>query len=78
MPLSIPEHPAISADLEDLLHKIMEKDTEKRIGIKDIMEHRWFQTDPINVAIFTNKELGNQRARSRLQVRSISPHHTCL
>ena len=72
-PLAIPTRPSISADLKDLLYKIMVKDPTQRISMKGIMEHRWFQTDLPEGAMDMNKKL--QKQKSGIQVRSILSHH---
>jgi len=48
----------ISADSRDLLKKLLEKDPEKRITIKDILSHPWLgdAPDPKDVELFSEAE----------------------
>ena len=41
----IPDRPAISDEAKDLIRKILVKDPAKRLDIRQIQEHPWFQKD---------------------------------
>ena len=65
-PFAVAEYPVLSADLKDLLQKIMVKNPLQRIDMAGIMRHPWFQTDLPEGAMQMNSRL--QKQKSGIQV----------
>eukprot|EP00210_Caulerpa_lentillifera_P003306 g3157.t1 len=75
-PLTFPQHKKSSADLRDLLSKMLEKDPNERITLDQIMKHKWFQVYLPEGALALNENIESRQngLKSEAEIAELIEH----
>eukprot|EP00210_Caulerpa_lentillifera_P003308 g3159.t1 len=75
-PLTFPQHKESSADVRDLLSKMLEKDPNKRITLNQVMKHKWFQVYLPEGALELNEKIESRQngLKSEVEIAELIEH----